>query len=263
VADRRGAGPSAAALGNEVSRKSDGKRLAVATVLAILFDALACGALAALLAGAARTATSDEAATWLSVQLEPQTPAGTELAAERPHERPQERPLAVGTAYFDRLANSSVPATVPASAAVGVPAGTELDAAASAEAAAGPSAAQAPTSGSDAGSSPGARTGNGDAGTELDAPIATREDILVRLDEAIKRKLQYPTRARERGIEGRVLLEILVDEAGSLRNCAVETSSGSPMLDTAARRLLADIFPLRASLASPFSALVAVEYRLR
>jgi TonB family protein len=240
-------------------RKSDGRRLAVAALLALGIDALVLASLSVLLAGAARAAASGVADTWVSVQLEDGAPVGTEL---------ERIPKPTGTELTTRTqepaisATSSVPVTGTANVAAGpTPAlGTELGA----EASSGAAAATDSGTSDDGGASIGARATSAHAGTELDAaPIATREDILVRLDEAIKRKLQYPPRARERGIEGRVLLEILVDEGGSLRNCAVETSSGSPMLDTAARRLLSDIFPLRARLVAPFSAFVAVEYRLR
>lgn len=252
-------------------RGSDGKRLVAAAVLALAIDAAVLASLSLLLAGAARATASGGADSWVSVRLEDVAPAGTELekisvplGTELVASRSQERARAAEIAAFRRAESSSVPATATASAVGGPSAGTELDPAAAAAMEPGAAARTTSDPAADAGSSTGARIRNGGAGTELAvAPIVTREDILVRLDEAIKRRLNYPTRARERGIEGRVLLEILVDEAGSLRNCAVETSSGSAMLDTAARRLLADIFPLRASLASPFSALVAVEYRLR
>jgi TonB family protein len=233
-------------------RGRDGKRLAVAAALALAIDSVVLVSLSVLLAGATRAAASDEADAWISVRLEARAPLGTELAGtELKEKRPQDRAIAAEAVAIAAVNSSSVPVTETANAAAGPALGTEL----------GPAASAAASAATVSSALPDTRTGSGDAGTELG--ITTREDILVRLDEAIKRKLNYPPRARERGIEGRVLLEILVDEAGSLRNCAVETSSGSPMLDSAARRLLSDIFPLRASLASSFSAYVAVEYRLR
>lgn len=45
----------------------------------------------------------------------------------------------------------------------------------------------------------------------------------------------YPLAARRRGIEGAVLLHVRFDASGQPREISVMTSSGSPMLDDAAR----------------------------
>jgi protein TonB len=44
----------------------------------------------------------------------------------------------------------------------------------------------------------------------------------------------YPFSARTRGEEGQVVLRVELDEEGRLQTARVETSSGSPRLDTAA-----------------------------
>jgi protein TonB len=49
----------------------------------------------------------------------------------------------------------------------------------------------------------------------------------------------YPLAARRRGIEGEVLLHVRFDASGQPREISVMTSSGSPMLDDAARDAVA------------------------
>ena len=44
----------------------------------------------------------------------------------------------------------------------------------------------------------------------------------------------YPTTARDRGIEGKILLEVVVKEDGSALNVKLITSSGSSLLDESA-----------------------------
>lgn len=48
-------------------------------------------------------------------------------------------------------------------------------------------------------------------------------------------KPDYPERARREGKEGRVLLQVLVDEEGHSKKVEIDTSSGSDVLDQAAR----------------------------
>ena len=50
---------------------------------------------------------------------------------------------------------------------------------------------------------------------------------------------RYPERARQRGDEGTVVLRITVDLTGRVLDVAVARSSGSPILDDAARDMLA------------------------
>ncbi len=50
---------------------------------------------------------------------------------------------------------------------------------------------------------------------------------------------EYPRLARRLGEQGRVLLRVLVSSAGRAEKIEVETSSGSPRLDQAARDAVA------------------------
>lgn len=47
---------------------------------------------------------------------------------------------------------------------------------------------------------------------------------------------KYPRLARKRGIEGRVLLHVMIDRQGAVTELSVERSSGSALLDRAARK---------------------------
>ncbi len=235
-----------------VARNADARRLAAAAALAVALDLLALVLLSIFLTGAEVSAAREERASWLAVDLQPPDAAlrGTELPPKRVAEAvraPAPSVPASQAAPVRAESEDGEPAPIPTEAAA---AGTELEGR-TASSAADNCDALSP-----------------DAGTELAAAragteLTTSEDLLLRLDAEIARALVYPPRARARGIEGRVLLGLRVDEAGRLEACSVATSSGSDLLDGAARRLIARIFPLPARLASSFSALVAVEYRLR
>lgn len=71
-------------------------------------------------------------------------------------------------------------------------------------------------------------------------PASPRSDIptLVKAAYRTTTKPDYPERARREGKEGRVLLHVLVDEEGRSKTVEVDTSSGSDMLDQAAREAI-------------------------
>ncbi len=116
--------------------------------------------------------------------------------------------------------------------------------------------------------------GHGGAGAASPLVDAPRNDLgpkardsspvgpstLSLIEGAIKKNLRYPPQARKRGITGRVELHIVVDSQGRLIECTVQSSSGSPILDEAATKLLKSIFPLQG--ATAISTRVGVEYRL-
>ncbi len=276
------AGWRGAAGRREAARHPDARRFAVAAALAIAIDVLSLVLISIFLTEMNGKAVRREEGLWLSVALKPpaELTAGTELQSGTEHlelgpaeseaEPTSEPPpgteleLPSGTELTttrDLLTQPPPSSRLAAEAAqAAVPPGTEL-ARGTEPSAGGNDSGQASRPGTELAASAGASdvTANSPQGTEL----TTREDLLIRLDEEIARALTYPPRARARGIEGRVLLDLNVDEIGRLKECSVEASSGSPMLDDAARRLMATIFPLPARLAASFSALVAVEYRLR
>lgn len=83
------------------------------------------------------------------------------------------------------------------------------------------------------------------------------------LREAVAARLEYPRQARRRGMQGRVVVAIRVDADGRLEACAVETGSGFPVLDEAARALVEGLFPFPRDLGGAFSARLEIDYVLR
>ncbi len=71
-----------------------------------------------------------------------------------------------------------------------------------------------------------------------------KEAFLLYLRDLITQNQKYPFRARNRGIEGTVILSLSIDIAGNLLSCEITDSSGSSTLDRAATRLLKEIFPV-------------------
>lgn len=68
--------------------------------------------------------------------------------------------------------------------------------------------------------------------------------------------MNFPVLARQRGLVGSLVLEVVIDDDGRLRSAHIERSSGHPELDDAAREIL--------RLASPFDPLppdIARDYR--
>lgn len=99
---------------------------------------------------------------------------------------------------------------------------------------------------------------SGQAHARPSSPAAA--DLLA-LDATIRRNLAYPAQARKRGVEGTAIVEIEVDEEGRLLRSALSGSSGSGLLDAAALRLVAGLFPFR-GLGGAFTTRIAIEYRL-
>jgi periplasmic protein TonB len=87
-------------------------------------------------------------------------------------------------------------------------------------------------------------------------------DVLAHL----RRFQQYPERARQRDVEGTVWLRARVSREGVVLRSVVERSSGDPVLDRAAARLIAQASPLPLPPKGAFAITdlqVPVQYRLR
>lgn len=70
------------------------------------------------------------------------------------------------------------------------------------------------------------------------------DDLLDRLDRLIQSRLTYPPLAKRRGIEGTVVLRLVVAPSGELISAGAEESSGSVLLDRAAVDMVSGFFPL-------------------
>ncbi len=82
------------------------------------------------------------------------------------------------------------------------------------------------------------------------------------IDTAIRKNMVYPPLARNRGIEGTVRLFVAIDREGKLLDCSLDRSSGSSILDSAAMKLIASVFPLVDEFPEPFSGVMQISYRL-
>jgi periplasmic protein TonB len=90
----------------------------------------------------------------------------------------------------------------------------------------------------------------------------SEDEFLILLQELISENLVYPRRARQRGIEGTVILELVIDAEGMLRSRRIERESGSSMLDRAALALLDSVFPVSVKPGYDLDCSVSVSYRL-
>ncbi len=71
----------------------------------------------------------------------------------------------------------------------------------------------------------------------------TRSELLEALYNELSEAFEYPRAARDRGIEGTVVLSVWVGLDGELKGLKVEEASGSRILDDAAARTVAKLFP--------------------
>ena len=88
------------------------------------------------------------------------------------------------------------------------------------------------------------------------------ENFLRDLQETIGRDLIYPPAARNRGVEGRIIMEVWVGRDGSLKAAGIRESSGSSILDRSALRLIRSLFPRNHDLDREFRVTLSIEYRL-
>lgn len=83
-------------------------------------------------------------------------------------------------------------------------------------------------------------------------------DHLKKLDNAGQ---FYPAEAIARGLEGEVLVLLIIDEAGKVSAARVEQGSGQPLLDDAALRAVRSLQSLPAD--APRQVVLPVRFRLR
>ena len=113
--------------------------------------------------------------------------------------------------------------------------------------AAAPSAAAPPAAAPPAGQAVDAAVGGGGSPTPaasgLDA-AGDRGEAIAALVRRLKHHRRYPLQARQHQIEGAVCLHFWVAPDGQLARAEIARSSGSPLLDQAARATLDRSFPL-------------------
>ncbi len=82
------------------------------------------------------------------------------------------------------------------------------------------------------------------------------------LEGAIRERLLYPERARKRGQEGSVLIELQTDADGQSGSAILQRSSGYAVLDRAALDLARTLFPAPVGPGRPWSRQIELVYRL-
>jgi TonB family protein len=90
------------------------------------------------------------------------------------------------------------------------------------------------------------------------------DDLRELLRGLIEKKLVYPPLARKRNIEGKVSVMLKIGRDGQLLQSEISESSGSAILDKAARDLVDGIFPVRGiNIAGVSIITVNVDYNLK
>lgn len=92
-------------------------------------------------------------------------------------------------------------------------------------------------------------------------PRAWQEEVRKQFRQQDERGLYYPAEAIARGLEGEVLVLLILDEAGHAVAARVEQGSGHPLLDNAALRAARALRSLPAD--APRETLIPVRFRLR
>lgn len=92
-------------------------------------------------------------------------------------------------------------------------------------------------------------------------PRRWQEEVRKQFRKQDERGLFYPAEAIARGLEGEVLVLLILDEAGHAVAARVEQGSGHPLLDNAALRAARGLRSLPAD--APRETLIPVRFRLR
>lgn len=77
--------------------------------------------------------------------------------------------------------------------------------------------------------------------------VTSRQEVVIRprfkgdLHTYIQRNVQYPLKARENGVQGKCVVEFVVDEKGGIQKVSNIQSSGNELLDKEAERLVASM----------------------
>lgn len=93
-------------------------------------------------------------------------------------------------------------------------------------------------------------------------PPDIQELFITILHQRIRQNLVYPLSARDRGIEGSVIIRLEIASDGRLLASTLERSSGSRSLDQAAGRLISTLFPFDIQPGQPVRCSVEIVYRL-
>jgi protein TonB len=87
--------------------------------------------------------------------------------------------------------------------------------------------------------------------------------VLANLRERIAAKIRYPPLARANNWQGKVLLQLALDQDGRLLGLAVRRSSGYAVLDRAATAVLRSVTPVDNPLGRPLQLDFEISYELK
>jgi len=102
----------------------------------------------------------------------------------------------------------------------------------------------------------------GGAGNSGDLAVGGHAAILRQIRDSVMNNVIYPEKARRMGWEGKVILSFTVHEDGSIHDARITQSSGSPVLDQAAKEALMKS-SVQARFAQKVQVFLPIEYRLK
>ncbi len=102
-----------------------------------------------------------------------------------------------------------------------------------------------------------------DGAASLAGEIAATQAVLASLRARIAEKIRYPALARANNWQGKVLLQLALDQDGRLLGLAVRRSSGYAVLDRAAAAVLRSVTPVDNPLGRPLQLEYEIAYELK
>jgi len=103
---------------------------------------------------------------------------------------------------------------------------------------------------------------HGAAGASGDVAGAGHAAVLRQIRDSVMKNVVYPERARRMGWEGKVIVQFTVHEDGSIHDARIAQSSGTLVLDEAAKEALIKS-SVKARFAQKVQVFLPVEYRLK
>ncbi|MEK6194873.1 MAG: energy transducer TonB, partial [Deltaproteobacteria bacterium] len=93
-------------------------------------------------------------------------------------------------------------------------------------------------------------------------PEITEEDYRDIVDRKIRGSVQYPKKAKERNLQGRVTIAVTIDAEGEITGLKITQSSGHRILDRSVLKAVKESAPFSNPPDGPVTVIIPIQFRL-